>query len=223
MPTEFAYTALLDRPQFVQDTVNSLLINPTEKKAAIDQALLDMTNLLEDRIDRLFIVREYVEIIPYDLWTRIPGDANKLRWQAPAEDFPLVQILSPTTVTISPFSRKRRHFMIDTPESVEVKYFAGYRRGDFTLAMLQAAKDPDDNAATLPLALLTVLPLVVPAGLRGGCMELALGRINQAAAKTFGTGSARQQIGDNFTTIQSKDKNFVEDIIDRLVGYRKRI
>lgn len=222
MATEFAYTALLDRAQFVRDSVNSLLINPTEKKAAIDQALLDMTDLIESRIDRLFIVREYVEIITFDCWSRIPGDATKLRWHAPAEDYPLVQILSPSTVTISPFSKKRQRFMIDTPENVEVKYFAGYRRGGLTLANLQVAKDPDDNALT-PLTLLTVLPLVVPAGLSGGCMELSLGRVNQAAAKTFGTGSARQQIGDNFTTIQSKDKQFVEDIIDRLVGYRKTL
>ena len=217
MSTPLPYTALLTAAETVRDAVDSTALKAGTDDDVIHQAVIDLTDLVETYLDRTLIVRLCTQFVCAYEWERLPGDPSN-RYVAWARQWPLVEITDPAEVSIHP--ARKTQFITDSPGDKEISYFAGFRRADQDLAVLQAATDPDDPALT-PLADLTVLPPLLPGAIRGVCLELVLHRLFQAEGKQFGTGQTRQQIGSGqMVTVQATDRGFVERVLKRLSTHR---
>jgi hypothetical protein len=218
-----AFTDLITGAEVVTDAINSTRVGAAD--AEMTAAITDVTSMIEEELNRTFIVRSFrLRIKPSD-WCiderYINSDLEPIYVFRP-KDFPVVEILAAqngTVTDVSAFEILEDGHLIgldldnhdDGTLPVNLDVFAGYRRSDQNLEALQAE-----------LATLTATPDVLPAIVRRTASELVLRRLTLAETKMLAGISRTQVVAGQTVTVDRPEQGIDRQLIrERLTAFRR--
>ena len=216
MAITLPYWALITEADLTRDQLESLTVDTTGEPVV--EAIVSATHAIEQYLERQLIVRRYSMPVYSGHW--ITGfDASGLYFRRFAEAFPVVEVVSPSTVTIEDYRGKPGiRLRSSDGQTATVDFFAGFRRREQNVEGLNNAEDPDVPGVT-PLADLTVLPPIVPRAITRKCTELTLLYLNVAASSLLGVGTYTQQVGMQ-TVVQKQDTKAEDKILNDLRRFK---
>jgi len=160
------------------------------KARTVQRLISDISARVEMYLDRPLIVRE------------IQQDTSNVSGAAFASAWPVVQALAGCNVV------PRSASLIEVRGSV-AQYIAGYRRESQSLQDLQVR-----------LPLLTTLPALLPADIRGVCVRLVLNRLIQRL-QGEGRISKEVAVGSGLIRTQGTERDFEMRILETIFHHRR--
>lgn len=209
------YTDLLTFEQLRSGALSSI-DNLTSIGLQAEDAIADVTQIIEDYLDRDLIVRKHTllhEDIDYRYDTAVSTDATS-NYSFYTNQWPVVEVESVTpsgfTLEIHPDGRRLyTDFDGDTQPIRQVEYFAGYRRADQSLSDLQ--NDLPD---------LGTEPEKLPRTIRQVATRLTVHFLKEMESNVLGSRTV-QTTGPVTVTVEGADTSFVTRELRRLNRYRR--
>lgn len=207
MPT--AWDDILTLSEVQDDSISSSSAVADNPNNVVEGAIRDAQDRIADHIGRDPIVHRTKDGLRYDDW-EVDDTKDPAKYRAWADDWPLVEIQSPSEVSIR---RDNRQFLRDTRKVTEVDYHAGWKRRDQSLSDIDGT-----NSGTLTA--LTTAPNDLPRDIRRTALKLTLFYLTEAGHQV-GIGRVEQVVGSGGTmTVEGVDTGFVERQLRRLNKYK---
>ena len=212
---------LIQAEDIQRDALDGLPIRVNDNTSAVEQAIDDLSGILEDFLNRTLTVRKTVQVIPYTRWEFVYGFNYA---QAYLTHYPLAEIIQVLDgdgedVT-SEYSihnvTENREMMIRGPSSfrqIELTAYTGYRRKDQAIEHLRAADTSLQD--------LNELPLILPSEIRSVLTEIVINRLTLASSGQLGSGQKVTSIGNQDVTLSSPDDMFIHDRLLQLRNYQR--
>ncbi len=223
MATVLDYKALVTAEDIIRDGIASTNLDADVDGPIINRAVMDMTGVIETRLNRGLIVRQYQEVVYWDryslrpLWNDYPIDVKA---------YPVVQIISATDEDgVDKTSEYRLmdetfeaqyQILADNYDPVRLVYWAGYRRSEDESLLDVQGYSPSH-------ATLTRLPPVLPWDIRSVVTELVLHRLALAETQQFGQGRKILGVAGSDVSISAPQEDFVQNRLMMLSKHRRLV